>query len=165
MALTGAQRNQRYRERHPAAYREKHRLEQQEYRKKYPDRVRATCARWRTANKKYMATYMHDYYARSGEKGLIRRARERAKRKGIAFNITEKDIMIPDKCPVLGLRLEIGTGRAHDASPSLDRIRPNEGYVPGNIIVVSHRANTIKSNATVEELRIVASFYEQLGGI
>jgi hypothetical protein len=32
----------------------------------------------------------------------------------------------------------------------------------GNILVVSYRANTIRGNATVAEMRKVASFYEDL---
>ncbi|WP_145960516.1 hypothetical protein [Novosphingobium meiothermophilum] len=44
-------------------------------------------------------------------------------------------------------------------SPSLDRIEPELGYVPGNTIVISNRANRLKSDATIDELRAIASFY------
>mgnify|MGYP006166398807 FL=1 len=37
-----------------------------------------------------------------------------------------------------------------------------KGYVKDNIIVVSMRANRIKSDATVDEIRKVADFYEKL---
>ena len=47
-------------------------------------------------------------------------------------------------------------------SPSFDRIDPTKGYVKGNVIIVSNKANVIKSNATVEELERVSSFYRQL---
>lgn len=50
-----------------------------------------------------------------------------------------------------------------DHSPSLDRIRGDLGYVPGNIIVISNRANRIKSDASIRELRDIASFYATLG--
>ena len=44
----------------------------------------------------------------------------------------------------------------------IDRIDPKKGYVKGNIIVVSMRANRIKTDATVDEIRKVADFYEKL---
>lgn len=36
------------------------------------------------------------------------------------------------------------------------------GYVPGNVVVISHRANCIKYNATMQELCAVVSFYLRL---
>ena len=39
--------------------------------------------------------------------------------------------------------------------PSLDRIIPTKGYIPGNIAVISQRANCIKSDATSEEIEAV----------
>jgi hypothetical protein len=41
-------------------------------------------------------------------------------------------------------------------SPSLDQLIARNGYVRGNVWVISHRANTLKSNATSEELFAVA---------
>lgn len=38
---------------------------------------------------------------------------------------------------------------------------PAMGYVKGNIIVISNRANRIKNNATIPELRAVADFFER----
>jgi len=40
-------------------------------------------------------------------------------------------------------------------SPSLDRIDPTKGYVKGNVWIISHKANTFKSYATHEELKIL----------
>lgn len=55
-----------------------------------------------------------------------------------------------------------GTRGGGPNSPTLDRIRPDLGYVKGNVIVISGRANRIKSDATIEELRDIASFYATL---
>jgi hypothetical protein len=44
----------------------------------------------------------------------------------------------------------------------LDRLIPELGYVKGNIAVVSTRANTLKRDATPEELMKVARFYEKI---
>jgi len=75
----------------------------------------------------------------------------------VPFLLTESDIVIPETCPVLGIPLKLGAG---DCSPSLDRIIPDLGYVPGNVVVMSHRANTIKNNATLDELRTIAEWLE-----
>lgn len=55
---------------------------------------------------------------------------------------------IPVVCPILGIELEIGTGCFHDASPSIDRIRPGDGYTMDNVRIISWLANRIKSNVT-----------------
>ena len=56
---------------------------------------------------------------------------------------------------------ELGSGDA-DYSPSFDRIYPKKGYIKGNIVIVSNKANRIKTDATVDEIRKVADFYEKL---
>lgn len=83
-------------------------------------------------------------------------ARRRAWQNDLAFDIAETDILIPKVCPVLGIPLVVGKGHAHDGSPSLDRIIPSKGYIKTNIVVISHRANTIKQNATADEIERVA---------
>ena len=95
---------------------------------------------------------------------MVRSARHRAEKAGVPFSITKDDIVIPTHCPILGIPLVHGRGRKGptEHSPSLDRVRPEEGYVPGNVIVISQRANRIKSDASIQELRDVASFYATL---
>lgn len=92
---------------------------------------------------------------------ILKAARYRARKQGVPFNLTLDDIAIPDVCPVLGMPLELGHGRPTDASPSLDKVVPALGYVSGNVVVVSNRANRAKSNLAVHELRAVADFYEK----
>lgn len=86
-------------------------------------------------------------------------AKRRAKKKGIEFTITSSDITIPKICPVLGLEIVIGNGRT-DGSPSLDRFNNNLGYTKDNIRVISFRANTLKNNATVDELKAIINYME-----
>jgi hypothetical protein len=92
---------------------------------------------------------------------LLARARERAKHKGWEFSITKEDIIIPEKCPLLGITI---IPRAKDRlhSPSLDRIDSSRGYTPDNIQVVSSRANTLKNDATVTELETLLTNWKQL---
>lgn len=88
-------------------------------------------------------------------------AKQRAKKKCLPFSITKDDIKTPEFCPVLGIRLERHKGRMRESSPTLDRIIPSKGYIPGNVVVVSMRANRFKSDASVEELRALVRFYEE----
>jgi hypothetical protein len=85
-------------------------------------------------------------------------ALKRAKRLNIPFTITRTDIKIPEHCPVLGIKLEHGKNIMCESSPTIDRIIPHLGYTPGNIAVISARANRIKSDATVEELEKILAF-------
>lgn len=79
-------------------------------------------------------------------------AKKRAKNNGLDFDISPLDIDIPEKCPVLGIQLETGDGAAKPSSPSIDRLDSQRGYTKDNIEVISFRANTIKSDASFEEI-------------
>lgn len=85
---------------------------------------------------------------------MLRRAKQRAKERGLDFDITAEDIVIPTHCPVLGTELKVHKGRSggNPESPALDRIDNTKGYVKGNVMVVSHRANMMKVDASPEEL-------------
>jgi hypothetical protein len=88
---------------------------------------------------------------------MLSAARIRAEKRGLDFNIDETDIVIPEKCPLLEIEIKIADKVANANSPSLDRIDSSKGYVKGNVMVISYRANTIKSNATPSELLKLAS--------
>ncbi len=90
---------------------------------------------------------------------MLRGARLRARKAGVPFNLKREDIQVPTHCPILGIPLLRSPGRAGDNNPSLDRIVPADGYVPGNVVVVSLRANRAKADLSIEELRAVADFY------
>jgi hypothetical protein len=87
-------------------------------------------------------------------------AKFRAKRDKVPFDIDYTDIIIPTHCPVLGIKLKKGIGKPTDNSASLDKIIPSKGYVRDNIRVISFRANSIKRDATVEELQKVLKYVE-----
>jgi len=89
---------------------------------------------------------------------MLKDAKYRAKRKGLPFTLDEDSFEVPDVCPVLGTPLRIGGG---PHSPSLDRIVPEIGYIPCNVLVVSQRVNQIKQNATPAELEEIAGFYRE----
>lgn len=93
------------------------------------------------------------------ESEMLGASKKRAKAKNLPHTITREDIIIPDVCPVFGIRMYPGTGRGakHDA-PSLDRIRPELGYIPGNVRVISYLANAMKRDASPEQLRLFAEW-------
>ena len=94
---------------------------------------------------------------------MIGRIRQNAKKTGHIVTITEDDLDVPEFCPVLGIRLDKhATKETRSTAPSVDRIDNNIGYVPGNIVIVSLKANRIKNDATVEELEKVLNFYKEI---
>lgn len=91
-----------------------------------------------------------------------------AAKRNIPFNLKPTDIDeigIPICCPVLGIPLQFHHNRVQDNSISFDRIDSTIGYCVENVIVVSYRANRLKSDATIAELKAIAGFYETLGNL
>ena len=90
----------------------------------------------------------------------------RAVKKGLPYDLDADYIqsILPTYCPVLGIKLarSIGKPGSSPASPTVDRIVPELGYVRGNVIIVSKRANQIKSDASPNEIMKVAQFYASL---
>ena len=93
------------------------------------------------------------------EKRLYWYARRNAKRRGEECSLVLDDIVIPEICPVLGIRLQPGSHSHQDCSPSVDRIDSTKGYTKDNVWIISARANRIKNNATIEEIKLL---YEAL---
>ena len=90
---------------------------------------------------------------------MVRDARYRAKKAGVECTINHLDIEWPEFCPVFGFELDYGpTGRQQYDSPSLDRIDPTLGYTPGNVRVISWRANFLKANANAGELEMLLAW-------
>lgn len=83
---------------------------------------------------------------------MCAQAKRRAKQSNAPFDISYKNIDIPEICPILKIKIEVNDKKVGKNSPSLDRIIPEKGYVKDNIQVISHLANTMKSSATPEEL-------------
>ncbi len=97
-------------------------------------------------------------YAAANHSWLLRGAKRRAIKAGLPFNINMTDIVVPECCPILGVKLEKGTRYA----PSLDRKDPRGGYTKDNVWVVSKIANQMKSDSTLEEQRKFAEWVKTL---
>lgn len=113
---------------------------------------RDTC---RECNAAYMRAYLRRRRYQMPGRALWDRARKRAIDRGLMFSIDKDSISVPRTCPALGIAIEL-RGRRAACSPSLDRIVPERGYVPGNVRVISDRANRLKGNRSLEELRRLA---------
>ena len=98
--------------------------------------------------------------ARSVESVMWSTAKQRAKRMGLEFTIALEDIVVPTHCPALGIEMSRGTMDERSTSPSLDRIDNSKGYVQGNIHVISQRANRMKNDATLTELKSLVTYLE-----
>ena len=97
--------------------------------------------------------------SRSREYRMWMTTKSRAKAKGIPFEIEVSDIVIPEFCPLLPF-IKLNTEPEPNASqrwssPSIDRLIPSKGYIKGNILICSKRANTIKNDASVDELMML----------
>lgn len=93
------------------------------------------------------------------KKKMLAGAKTRSRAKNLDFNITLDDIIIPEFCPILETKLTRGDHKRWEAPEntiSLDRIDPTKGYIKGNVRVISTLANTMKNNATKEQLKLFA---------
>lgn len=119
---------------------------------------------WRQCNPELAKTNRIQYYKNNQKKiikrnadwlkdnpdyALWHRAKQRAKRNGLDFNIEQTDVIIPPTCPLLEFPIIWGNG---EQSPALDRIDNTKGYIKGNVWVISHLANRMKNNGTIMQL-------------
>lgn len=142
-----AKRNGSYfREKMRAAYAknpEKFRAKRRAFRMRHLERLKLVDKEWRDKNP---------------SKVMWKSAKTRAKKYGMAFDISVDDVVIPERCPILGIKLRDGTV---DGRATIDKKIPSLGYVKGNVSVISHRANRLKSDASLEELYAILNY---LGG-
>lgn len=86
--------------------------------------------------------------------------RSRARKENRECSILPEDIVVPDFCPVLGIPLMAGSEAPLDNRPSVDRFDNSRGYIKDNIRVISYRANQLKRDATVDEVRRILHYME-----
>lgn len=98
-------------------------------------------------------------------KHLYRNCRRSAYLRKLEFSLTIEDIIIPEYCPILGIKLKVysfedkpNRVKRLDCRPSVDRIDNSKGYIKGNIVICSWRANRLKSNASFTEIRKIYKF-------
>ena len=118
---------------------------------------------------KVQATINSGFNNTEGLKAYIRvrmlsKAKTRAKYSNSPkeFNITVEDVLNvwpkDNKCPIFGVILQKGNKMTLPNSPSLDRIDSNKGYTPGNIAILSYKANALKNDGTWQELKRIVDY-------
>jgi hypothetical protein len=97
-------------------------------------------------------------------------AKKRAQRKGKEreFTISIKDVQAVDTdvCPILGIPIKRhpqtvgGSARSKPDSKSIDRIDSTKGYIPGNIRIISWKANYMLSDCppTIAEAQALLNY-------
>ena len=114
-----------------------------EYRKKARAKKRSTYIRW-----------MEEF----PERCLLERAKLSSSERKLDFDLTVEDIQLPESCPLLGCLIFFDPDNpGHPNTPSLDRIDNTKGYVKGNVWVISKQANTMKNNASLDDLLTFSS--------
>lgn len=127
------------------------------YKENIINNIKENQKRYYLNNKDKITKYNNSWIIQNPAKYLFNTAQQRAKRKGIEFSIKVEDIKIPEYCPYLNIPLTNTRGEFHvQSNLSLDRIDSTIGYIPGNIQVISHLANSMKQNATKEQLMTFA---------
>ena len=96
-------------------------------------------------------------------KAYLKSAKKRAEAKQLPFDLDLEylESIAMFRCPVFLTKLtwgEFGKGAPTSNSPSLDRIVPDKGYVKGNVRFLSNLANSMKQNATQEQLLLFANW-------
>lgn len=136
------------------------------YRKRNAEKAKKYAKKYREGNRDIVNKKKREAYKNlEVRQKLLSQCRNRALRKGIPFNLDIEDIIIPDICPLLEVNFILGTKGNYEYTYSLDRIENDKGYIKGNVQVISKKANSMKNNATKEELitfaKNILDFYKE----
>lgn len=145
-------------------YRTKRRVYQQHYRKKQPEKSKKISQEGYQRNKEKRLKARKQRHSDEPWHQMVITARRSSTRTNVPFDIDAeyvKSIFPTDnKCPVFETLFTTSTkGKTRDQSPSLDKIIPSLGYVKGNVVIISLKANRMKNNGSIEELQRLVNFY------
>jgi hypothetical protein len=121
----------------------------------YPDRLKAKPRRGKRPKLSNELT-LEKYFLET-----FRFRKRRAIKKGLEFTIKPEDVILTDKCPIFGTEFTYGETLS-DTTLTIDRLDSKKGYVPGNVVVISHKANRIKNDANLNELEKVVHWLKNL---
>lgn len=154
-----------------AEYRARTKDKQREYKRRYraktpmseeeKEKANARALEYYRANKERCQKAHRQARANNPERDIVYSAKARAAKLGLEFNLRTSDITIPDTCPVFGIPLFKGKGSSTDNSPSIDRVDNSKGYIRGNVHIISMRANSLKKDATLDELKAIVKYMEE----
>lgn len=94
-----------------------------------------------------------DYVPDDLQKEICSRARKNARSRGLEYNLGHGDIVIPETCPYLKIKLSYNKKDSKEPFYySVDRIDSSKGYVKGNVQIISFLSNTMKNGASAHQL-------------
>lgn len=120
---------------------------------------------WQPANKrsrKYVCRSCHDVQQRRRTKvgrlsHALSQARTRGRKLGLPGAVSLRELLpLPTVCPLLGIPLHYGPEKSNEKA-TFDRIDPTRGYESGNVWIVSHKANRLKGEASLAELKTLVA--------
>ena len=104
-------------------------------------------------------------YERRRIRSILNNKPGRSRLEGVPFDLDIDyvvDIFPKDyRCPILKKKMVWSNTSRNPDSPSLDRIDPQKGYVNGNMAWISNRANTMKNDATFEEIELIYNWFKK----
>lgn len=91
-------------------------------------------------------------------------AKQRAKKANLDFGLDIDWIIerLKEGCPVLKVPFNTIATKTNKLSATIDKFYPEKGYTKENSFVISHRANSIKSNASTEEVKAVFNWMKKV---
>ena len=117
-----------------------------------PERKAKKAAARKATPTEVLSAQAREQYLKNLAWHMVHSAKRRAGHANRPFSLTRQDVSIPERCPVFGQPLEVGEGKQHLNSPTLDRIDSTKGYTPDNVWVISLHANRLKNSASLLEL-------------
>lgn len=99
-----------------------------------------------------------EYKLQEMYRGIKQRIKEKPNLIHENFSIEDFSCLATKYCPVFGTEFawnNKGKDNFTDNSPSVDRVDNSKGYCLNNIRIISRRANTLKTDATLEELKLI----------
>ncbi len=118
-------------------------------------------AKWRAENPGRVGKAVREQMDRDPRLKLLREARKLAVRRGVPFDLVVDDVVVPARCPVLGVHIKLAAGPRTDGSPSLRLIEPEKGFVRGNLVIISRRARVVMGDGTAAEHREIADWLDE----
>lgn len=129
---------------------------QKEYTAEHREESRLRANEYYYTNKDGVLEKQRTIRAENPQIHMLHAAKKRAKNSGFDFDLCVEELVVPLICPIIGIELATGSLKKEKQSPSLDRLDNAKGYTKDNAWVVSSLANTMKSDASFEELVLFA---------
>lgn len=97
----------------------------------------------------------------------MRSAKYRAQRDRVPFTLTYETLpQLSERCPACEKLYDFMRSiKTTMDRPSLDRVTPSLGYVPGNVVFVCMECNLRMQNSTSDDLFRLARFRQACGGL